>query len=313
MYSDYGYDYGGYGEMLSQGLVVGEIVALLAAILLTILLLILVVPEKRRAHLPGFFRGLSDIFNFKGLLIEQIVKALYIFLTLFSIGMGIALLVWAGGNVATGIALQIPAGDVTGWAIVTGLMLILLGPIAIRLVFEGLMLAILLVRNTIQINGKLDKMLERMEERAPASPPADQSAPPWPSGPAGAPPRRAPVPPPPPFNAGGTYTGPAAPGADVGAEAPVPQPEAVPPEGTAPITADAPAQPDPPAAEAEKEPAGVGAHIAPAAPTERPADADTSSQSAAPEEPAPVMVFCTQCGTRYDKSKGGCPNGCVQP
>ena len=30
-----------------------------------------------------------------------------------------------------------------------------------------------------------------------------------------------------------------------------------------------------------------------------------------PELP-PKMVFCTQCGTRYDANKGGCPNGCKQ-
>ena len=31
--------------------------------------------------------------------------------------------------------------------------------------------------------------------------------------------------------------------------------------------------------------------------------------AAQPEIP-PKMVYCTQCGTRYDANKGGCPNGC---
>ena len=29
---------------------------------------------------------------------------------------------------------------------------------------------------------------------------------------------------------------------------------------------------------------------------------------AAPPVAAPRMVYCTQCGTRYDASRGGCPN-----
>lgn len=300
MHGNHGYDYGYNSDLLPQGFVAGEIAVLLAAILLTVLLLILVVPEKRRAQLPGFFRGLSDIFNFKGLLIEHIVKALYIFLTLFTIGMGIVMLA--------------QAGKFGGWAILAGLLTMLVGPVLLRLAFEGLMLAILLVRNTIQINGKLDKMLERMEGT-----PSAQSAPPRPSGPAGVPPRYAPAPPPAPFSAGGTYTGPAAPGGDAGAEVMSAPPETVPPKPeTAPTESGAPtaevtAPPAPPAAEVEKEPAGVGAYIAPDAPAEEPVAEASSSQPAAPGEPASVMVFCTQCGTRYDKSKGGCPNGCVQP
>ena len=65
-----------------------SVLAFVAAVVCTVLLMVLVTPEKRRAKLNKFFRAVADICNFKGFLVEYIVRALYIFLTLFYILVG---------------------------------------------------------------------------------------------------------------------------------------------------------------------------------------------------------------------------------
>lgn len=159
---------------------IGAIVALIC----TILLFVMVLPAKKRAGLPKFFQILHDIFNFKGLLLEYIVKALYTFLTISSIVSGFCLLF----------------ANIYGHSLAgLGLLLMLLGPVLLRVIFESTMMFILLVKNVISMNNKFDKL------------------------------------------------------------------------GSA----------------------------APNAPAEEPA----------PELP-PKMIYCSECGTRYDANKGGCPNGC---
>lgn len=158
-----------------------SVLAFVAAVVCTVLLMVLVTPEKRRAKLNKFFRAVADICNFKGFLVEYIVRALYIFLTLFYILVGF-------------FTLFVDP--------LTGLLAMVLGPIVLRVVFELTMMFIVLVKNVIQINKKL------------------------------------------------------------------------------PGQADDAVKPD--------APAGTG------------------------PAPATETVFCTQCGTPYDPSKGGCPNGCKE-
>ena len=59
------------------------IVAVLLAITATVLAFVFIVPEKRRARLNGFGKFLHDTCNFKYLIVEKILQALYIFLTCF--------------------------------------------------------------------------------------------------------------------------------------------------------------------------------------------------------------------------------------
>ena len=58
---------------------------LVLAVVLTVLAFIFIVPEKRRAKLNAFGKFLHDTCNFNYLLIEKLLQALYIFLTVFSI------------------------------------------------------------------------------------------------------------------------------------------------------------------------------------------------------------------------------------
>lgn len=115
----------------TTALIIGLILALLA----TVATYLFIMPEKARDTLPRFLQFVHDIFNFKSLLIEKILKALYVFCTIGCIGVGIFLLF--GSN------------------FVWGILLIILGPLVVRIVYEFLMLMILLVQNVIAINRKI--------------------------------------------------------------------------------------------------------------------------------------------------------------
>ena len=123
---------------------VAVILGVIVAIAGTVLAYLYILPEKKRASLPKFFQVVADLFNFKYLVLEKILKALYIFSTLACIGIGFFMLF-----------------SVTyGWFDVSymgfwGLLVIILGPVITRLIYEGSMLVILLVKNTIELNEKL--------------------------------------------------------------------------------------------------------------------------------------------------------------
>lgn len=116
--------------------------AVIISIVLTILLLVLVVPEKKREGLPKFFQVVHDICNFKGLLLEKVLKVFYIFTTICVMLVGI--FTWFSGGYNFGMTFLI------------GLLILILGPILVRLVYELMMLFDLLVENVIQINNKLN-------------------------------------------------------------------------------------------------------------------------------------------------------------
>ena len=141
MYGYYGYEsYSNPWETVSLIFVL----ALFAALLLTVLTVILVTPEKRRAYLNAFFCWIADIFNCKSLLLEKILKFFYIFFTYTSIIAGVIVLFYS------------PFADFSNGEIALyGLFFITLVPIAIRIVHEAIMLAIIAVKNIISINNKL--------------------------------------------------------------------------------------------------------------------------------------------------------------
>lgn len=127
------------------------VISVLVALVLTILLWILVIPEKRRPKLGKFFAFLADLFNFKSLLIEKILKFTYVLLTLFAIVFGFCMLfiVSYGESMA-----------------LYGVLIMILGPIALRLVYELSMMGVLLVNNVIEINRKMsvEQKAEQKEE-----------------------------------------------------------------------------------------------------------------------------------------------------
>ncbi|MBD9013809.1 MAG: hypothetical protein EGR15_04275 [Lachnospiraceae bacterium] len=123
--------YTGGGNDSSVGLMATFFVL---AVVLTILAFIFIVPEKRRAKLNAFGKFLHDTCNFNYLLIEKLLQALYIFLTVFSILTGAYTLFKSFG---------------IGLVIMIGL------PLLIRLIYEFLMMTVLLLKHVIMIDNKL--------------------------------------------------------------------------------------------------------------------------------------------------------------
>ena len=122
------------------------IIAVVLAIAATVLAFIFIVPEKRREKLNTFGKFLHDLCSFKFLVVEKILQALYIFSTAFVILFGVLQLFNVQRDYWTGAS---------RWMGGTGLLCIIVGPIAVRLSYELMMMAILLVKNVISINRKL--------------------------------------------------------------------------------------------------------------------------------------------------------------
>lgn len=137
-----------------------SIIGLVFALAATIVVWIKIVPEKKRPNLNRFFRYIHDLFNFKSLWLERILKFLYIFETFFCIIGGFFLLF----NFQTYedilfndiFSSSSSSHTYTVWNGWTGLLLMTLGPIVARILFEFLMMLILLVKNTMEINDKLN-------------------------------------------------------------------------------------------------------------------------------------------------------------
>ena len=258
--------YTGGGNDSSVGLMAAFFVL---AVVLTILAFIFIVPEKRRAKLNAFGKFLHDTCNFNYLLIEKLLQALYIFLTVFSILTGAYTLFKSFG---------------IGLVIMIGL------PLLIRLIYEFLMMTVLLLKHVIMIDNKLknqntvDKkqqpeasvFVSRERKKpapAPAKEPVKKAAPA--AKPAAKPAAERPA-------------QSAKPAAKPAAERPA-QPAKSAAEKTVPAAKPAPVSTTPEASEAKV--------------TEKPAPVKT-----APEAPArPKAVFCTECGSRLDEN-GKCPN-----
>ena len=122
------------------------IIAAVLALAATVLAFIFIVPEKKRPQLGAFGKFLHDTCNFKYLMVEKILQALYIFTTAATILFGVLMLFRTEYNYWTGERV---------WMGGIGLLIIILGPIVIRLSYELMMMAILLLKNVISINRKL--------------------------------------------------------------------------------------------------------------------------------------------------------------
>lgn len=113
----------------------------------TVLAAIFLVPESKKEKFKNskFMLWLHDFLNFRTLIIEKILKFVYILATAFCICGGFFMLFSKGG-------------------FVTGLLTMIFGPIVVRITFELLMLAIIAVNNIIQINKKMPGTVSKEDE-----------------------------------------------------------------------------------------------------------------------------------------------------
>ena len=140
--------------------IVSNILAAITAIALTVLLFIFILPEKKRAKQKKIFRTIADIFTFKDLLLDKILTVLYTFTTVLSIVTGLFYLVTLNYYISPWDGKL----SVTGYMGLYGLILLVGGPIVIRVVFELLMMFVLLVKNTMSINKKLSAACTETEK-----------------------------------------------------------------------------------------------------------------------------------------------------
>ncbi|MBQ9428712.1 MAG: hypothetical protein IJU41_04110, partial [Clostridia bacterium] len=120
------------------------------ALAATVLAFIFVVPESKAVKKNAFLKVLHDILNFRYLIVEKILQALYILATAFTVLYGFFQLfsVTKEYNYWTG-------SDTYRWNGLQGLIMMILAPILIRVSYELLMMLVLLVKNVIGINNKL--------------------------------------------------------------------------------------------------------------------------------------------------------------
>ena len=130
---------------INTAITIGSVLALG----LTIYAFIAIIPEQKRESLAPFFKVLHDTFNLRSLLSEKILKALYVFNTFLCETAGFFLLfsritaLWQSTSV---------------WWI--GLLLMVLGPFVCRLLHETAMVFILMMKNTNDINRKLNVLFD---------------------------------------------------------------------------------------------------------------------------------------------------------
>ena len=144
------------------------VMAVLGAIAATVLLAIKVLPAKKDGTFSKkLVQHAHDYFNFKKLYLEQILKILFTFLTIASILVGIFYATLGNffqfiGNLSD--AIKYDVYDYMSKYILIGLASTVLGPIALRLAYELLMMFGMLVKNVIDINGKLKVEKEEPKE-----------------------------------------------------------------------------------------------------------------------------------------------------
>ncbi len=126
-----------------------SVIATLMAIGATVCAFIFVVPEKNGKR-KKIMQILHDLVNFKTLIIEKVLQATYIFATAFCVISGFCMLFWFETY-----RYSYYGSRHTQWHGLEGILLMVVGPIAVRLAYEVLLMAIIAVKNIIQINSKL--------------------------------------------------------------------------------------------------------------------------------------------------------------
>lgn len=136
----------------------GVLGILALAVAVTALLVVLVLPKEKDGRLPAFFQLLYDLFTPKTLVIEKLLQILYVFLTCLAVLYGIVVFF---------------NGFFSGFGnLVMGLLVLAIGPILLRVLYELVLLLVMQVKTVREISQKLDNMdhAPKTSHPAPASP-----------------------------------------------------------------------------------------------------------------------------------------------
>ena len=136
------------------------IIASILSIIATIFAFVYLIPANKREGLNNFGKLIHDTLNFKTLWIEKICKFFYVLSTAFALVIGFLMLFWVEEiyhyNYNSYYGYYPDSYYITKqWVGYYGLIVMILGPVLIRIIYEGLMMAILACKNIMDINNKL--------------------------------------------------------------------------------------------------------------------------------------------------------------
>ena len=131
-------------------LILSSVVALIAAILA----MIYIVPAKKKENLSNRGKLLHELLNFNHLFLEKIFHVLYVLSMCFTVIFGFFMLFYVEEVYHYGSWYS--SGYYTSeWCGYYGLLILLFGPIAVRIFYEFSIMLVLAVKNIIEINSKL--------------------------------------------------------------------------------------------------------------------------------------------------------------
>lgn len=134
-----------YNDYTAYNYAAGVLGILVLAVVITALLVVMVLPKHKDGKLPAFLQLLYDLFTPKTLVIEKLLQVIYAFLTCLTVLYGVV--VFFNGFFA-------------GFGrIVLGLVILVVGPILLRVFYELLLLAVMQVKTSREISQKLDRLM----------------------------------------------------------------------------------------------------------------------------------------------------------
>lgn len=126
------------------------VIGIVLAVAATVFICVKVLPRKYDGKLGSkFLQFLHDFFNFKTFYIEALTKFIFVLLTCLCIFVGF-LLMFGKFEYYGYFGMTF-----TQSTFLYGLGIMLLGPLVLRVTYEFVMMAILLVQNVVSINRKL--------------------------------------------------------------------------------------------------------------------------------------------------------------
>ena len=130
---------------------VSLILSAIVTVIAMIFIYAVIMKEGNYSNLSPLCKKLHDIFNFKKLLLESVLKFCYILCTVACVVTGAFMLISVYGYYEDPMFFM-------------GLITIVLGPIAIRLTYEASMMFIILVNNVVKISKNLEVLKEKAVE-----------------------------------------------------------------------------------------------------------------------------------------------------
>lgn len=143
---------------------VAGVLGVISTIVVTILIYVKIMPR----HLDGTFdnglyQWLHDLFHFKKLYIEEVLRFVYVLATVVCVCGGIFMMVSYTEYRSYDYYMERMVTRREGYFL-PGLLVTVFGPIALRLAYEVVMMGIMLVKNVIDINNKLSNKAEKTQE-----------------------------------------------------------------------------------------------------------------------------------------------------